>query len=126
MNHDLYPDAYIRDILGLAKTIAVVGISAKETRPSFIVFEYLLSLGYRMIGVNPGLAGGTLLGAPVYKSLWEIPEPLDMVDIFRNSEAAGAIVDEALCLDPKPKVIWMQLGVRDDAAAARAEAQSVQ
>jgi predicted CoA-binding protein len=126
MNHDSYPDELIRSILKSTKTIAMVGASANEVRPSYFVLKYLLGRGYRLFPVNPGLAGTEILGAKVYGSLGEIPEPLDMVEIFRNSEAADAIVDEALALDPLPKVIWMQLSVRNDAAAARAEARGVQ
>ncbi len=126
MNHDSYSDDLIRSILKSTKTIALVGASANEVRPSYFVLKYLLGRGYRMFPVNPGIAGQEILGAKVYASLAEIPEPLDMVEIFRNSEAADAIVDEALALDPLPKVIWMQLSVRNDAAAARAEARGVQ
>ena len=125
MNHDAYPDAYIRGILNTVKTIAMIGISPKEVRPSYFVFKYLASRGFRMIGVNPGLAGGTLLGQPIYATLADIPEPVDMIDIFRNSAAAGAVVDAALVLMPLPKVIWMQLAVRNDVAAAKAEALGV-
>ena len=120
--HDSYPDTLIREVLSATKTIAVVGVSANENRPSYFVFKYMMARGFTMIGVNPGLAGQTLLGAPIYASLKDIPEPIDMVDIFRNSEAAGPIVDEALALENKPKFIWMQLSVRNDEAAARAEA----
>ena len=126
MTHDSYPDDLIRSILKSTKTIALVGASANEVRPSFFVLKYLLGRGYRLFPVNPGIAGTEILGAKVYGSLAEIPEPLDMVEIFRNSEAADGIVDEALALDPLPKVIWMQLSVRNDAAAARAEARGVQ
>jgi len=126
MNHDSYPDELIRAILKSTKTIAMVGASANEVRPSWFVLKYLLGRGYRMFPVNPGIAGTEILGAKVYGSLAQIPEPLDMVEIFRNSEAADGIVDEALALDPLPKVIWMQLSVRNDAAAARAEARGVQ
>jgi predicted CoA-binding protein len=122
MNHDSYNDAYIRGILNTVKTIAVVGVSPKTSRPSYFAFKYLLERGYRMIPVNPGQAGGELLGRKIYASLADIPEPVDMVDIFRNSEAALGVVREALALDPKPRVIWMQLGVRNDEAAALAEA----
>lgn len=125
MNHDHYPDELIRGILDNVKTIALVGASANEVRPSYFVLKYLGGRGYRMIGVNPGIAGQTILGFPVYASLADVPEPIDMVEIFRNSEAAGPIVDEALKLDPPPKVIWMQLTVRNDEAAARAEAMGV-
>ena len=125
MNHDHYSDELIRGILDNVKTIAMVGASANEARPSFFVFKYLMGRGYRLIGVNPALAGGTILGAPVYATLADVPEPVDMVEIFRNSEAAGPVVDEALRLTPLPKVIWMQLSVRNDEAAARAEAMGV-
>ena len=125
MKHDHYSDDYIRAILQSVKTIAMVGVSANDARPSYFVFKYLLSRGFRMIGVNPGLAGGTLLGQPVYGRLAEMPEPVDMIYIFRNSEAAGGVVDEALLLSPLPGVIWMQLTVRNDAAAAKAEARGL-
>lgn len=125
MLHDTYADSYLREILTSVRTIAVVGVSANAARPSNTVFGYLQKAGYRMIGVNPGMAGNSLLGAPCYPSLAAVPEPIDMVDIFRNSEAAGEIVDEALQLAPLPKVIWMQLTVRNDAAAARAEAAGI-
>ncbi len=125
MNHDSYPDEQIRSILKSTKTIALVGASANEARPSFIVLKYLIGRGFRLFPVNPGLAGQEILGAKVYGSLAEIPEPMDMVEIFRNSQAADAIVDEALALNPLPKVVWMQLSVRNDDAAARAEAQGI-
>jgi predicted CoA-binding protein len=122
MNHDSYPDSYIRGILNTVKTIAMVGASAKDNRPSYFAFKYLLERGYRMIPVNPGLAGKDLLGQRIYARLSEIPEPIDMVDVFRASQYALPIVEEALTLKPKPQVIWMQLGVRNDEAAALAEA----
>jgi uncharacterized protein len=122
MNHDSYPDSYIRGILNTVKTIAMVGISPKENRPSYFVFKYLQTRGYRMIPVNPGQAGKEILGQKVYASLADIPEPVDMVDIFRASQFAAGVVDEALAMKPRPSVIWMQLGVRDDEAAAKAEA----
>jgi len=126
MNHDSYVPDYIRGILQSVKTIALVGASANEVRPSYFVMKYLLDKGYDVIPVNPGLAGQTLLGQTVYATLKDIPRPVDMVDIFRNSEAAGPITDEALLLSPRPKVIWMQLSVRNDDAASRAEAEGVQ
>jgi predicted CoA-binding protein len=125
MNHDSYSPDYIRDILQSVKTIALVGASANPVRPSYFVMQYLLDKGYDVIPVNPGLAGQQLLGKTAYAALGDIPGPVDMVDIFRNSEAAGPITDEALALEPKPKVIWMQLSVRNDAAAAKAEAAGV-
>lgn len=126
MNHDHYDDEHIRTLLQSVKTIAMVGASNNPARPSFMVLKYLMSRDYDMVAVNPGLAGGDILGAPVYASLRDVPKPIDMVDIFRNSEAAGLVADEALALDPLPKAIWMQLTVRNDAAALRAEARGVQ
>jgi len=122
MNHDTYPDSYIRGILNTVKTIAMIGISPKDNRPSYFAFKYLQQRGYRMIPVNPGQAGQKILGQHVYARLADIPEPVDMVDIFRASEHVLPIVQEALTLDPKPQVIWMQLTVRNEEAARLAEA----
>src|SRR5215218_10240987 len=126
MNHDSYPDQYIRDIMKSVKTVALVGASNNPARPSWIVTKYLIERGYDVIPVNPGLAGQEILGRPVYGRLADVPRPIDMVEIFRNSQAAGPITDEALALKPPPKVIWMQLSVRNDEAAAKAEAAGVQ
>jgi len=125
MNHDRYDDRDIGAILNETRTIAMVGASANTARPSYLVLKYLSGRGYKVFPVNPGLAGGEIAGLPVYANLGDIPEPIDMIDIFRNSEAAGAVVDEALALVPLPRTIWMQLGVRNGAAAERAEAQGV-
>jgi uncharacterized protein len=122
MNHDSYSDNYIRGILNTVKSIAMVGISPKDNRPSYFAFKYLLERGYRMIPVNPGHAGKEILGQKVYAKLTDIPEPVDMVDVFRASQFAPGVVDEALQMTPKPAVIWMQLTVRNDEAAAKAEA----
>ncbi|HLW90988.1 MAG TPA: CoA-binding protein [Roseiarcus sp.] len=122
MNHDSYTDDYIRGILNSVKRIAMIGASANPARPSYFVLKYLATRGYEMLPINPGLAGKDIHGIKVYSSLAEAPGPIDMVEIFRNSEAAAGIVDEALKLNPLPKVIWMQLSVRNDEAAARAEA----
>jgi predicted CoA-binding protein len=122
MSHDSYPDPYIRGILNTVKTIAMVGVSPKDNRPSYFAFKYLLERGYNMIPVNPGQAGKELLGRKVYAKLADIPEPVDMVDVFRAAQYAPGIVEEAIALNPRPQVIWMQLGVRNDEAAARAEA----
>lgn len=124
-NHDSYDASYIRGILDSVKTVAIVGASANEVRPSFFVTKYMIDKGYTVYPINPGLAGKEILGRPVFGSLAEVPEPIDMVDIFRNSEAAAGVVDEALMLEPLPKVIWMQLTVRHDEAAAKAEAQGI-
>jgi predicted CoA-binding protein len=125
MNHDSYPDTYIRGILNTVKTIAMVGLSPKENRPSYFAFKYLLERGYHMIPVNPGQAGKEILGQKVYAKLADIPEPVDMVDIFRASQYAPGVVKEALALKPRPQVIWMQLGVRSDEAARLAEEAGV-
>lgn len=122
MNHDQYDDNYIRGILNTVKTIAMVGISPKDNRPSYFAFKYLLERGYRMIPVNPGQVGKEILGQKVYAKLSDIPEPIDMVDIFRASQFVLPVVQEALTLKPLPRVIWMQLSVRNDEAAALAEA----
>lgn len=122
MNHDAYSNAYIGDILRDVRTIAIVGASANDVRPSFFVMKYMLDKGYTVIPVNPGQAGGKILGQTVYATLADVPVPVDMVDIFRAASAVPAIVDAALAMEPRPKVIWMQLTVRNDEAAARAEA----
>jgi uncharacterized protein len=125
MNHDSYSDSYIRGILNTVKSIAMVGASEKENRPSYFAFKYLLERGYHMIPVNPGRAGETMLGRKTYARLADIPEPVDMVDVFRAARFAVTIVQEALALTPRPQVIWMQLGVRNDEAAALAEANGL-
>jgi predicted CoA-binding protein len=125
MNHDNYSADYIRGILREVKTIAMVGASANEVKASYIVFKYLIDKGYTVVPINPGLAGKELLGQKVYASLKDVPVAIDMVDIFRNSEAALAVTQDALAMALLPKVIWMQLTVRNDEAAALAEAQGI-
>ncbi|MGA2312956.1 MAG: CoA-binding protein [Xanthobacteraceae bacterium] len=125
MNHDSYPDSYIRGILNTVKSIAMVGASEKENRPSYFAFKYLLERGYNMIPINPGHAGEDLLGRRIYARLADVTEPIDMVDIFRASRYAQPIVEEALALKPRPQVIWMQLGIRNDEAATLAEANGL-
>ena len=125
MNHDSYPDSYIRGILNTVKSIAMVGASEKENRPSYFAFKYLLERGYNMIPINPGHAGEDLLGRRIYARLADVTEPIDMVDIFRASRYALPIVEEAVALQPRPQVIWMQLGIRNDEAAALAEANGL-
>jgi hypothetical protein len=122
MNHDAYPDDYIRAILNEVKTIAMVGASPVNVRPSYFAFKYLAARDYDVIPVNPAHLGKTLLDKPFVASLAQIGRPIDMVDLFRASEHVLPLVEEALRLSPQPKVIWMQLGVRNDEAAARAEA----
>ena len=119
MDHESYPDDYPRAILERVRTIAVVGASPRRERPSHRVMAYLQRHGYWTIPVNPNAAGGTINGERVYAALGEVLEPVDMVDVFRRTEAAGEVVDDAIAIGAK--VVWMQLGVRDDKAAARAE-----
>jgi predicted CoA-binding protein len=128
MDHDRYSDEYIAGILAEARTIAMVGASAVTNRPSYFAMKYLIGKGYEVIPVNPKLAGGEIQGRRVYASLGEVPGPVDIVDIFRNPQAAHEVVREAIALKDKLqiKTIWMQLGVRNDAAAAEAEAAGLQ
>lgn len=125
MDHDAYTDDYLRDVLTGEGVVAVVGLSNNPMRPSHGVFLALLRMGFRAVGVNPGLAGKEIGGAPVYGSLADVPGPIAIVDVFRNSEAAGATVDEALALPALPRAIWLQLGVRNEDAARRAQARGV-
>ena len=122
VNHDRYDDAYIRSLLSEVKTIAIVGASANAARPSYFVMKYLSERGYRVYPVNPGQAGKTVVGLTFVATLKDVPEPIDMVDVFRAPEHVPAVLDEVLALDPLPKVLWTQLGVRNDEAAVRAEA----
>jgi predicted CoA-binding protein len=124
MDHEHYPDDYLRRILTGTRTIAVVGASPRPHRPSHRVMAYLQRQGYRTIPVNPNAAGSEINGETCYASLAEVPEPIDMVDVFRRTEAAGGVVDEAIVAGAA--IVWMQLGVRDEAAAARAEANRLQ
>ncbi|MCU0855681.1 MAG: CoA-binding protein [Rhodobacteraceae bacterium] len=121
-----YSDETLKRILTSVKTVAVVGVSPNPVRPSYYVARYLGLKGYRVIPVNPGHAGETLFGQTVRGRLSEIAEPVDMVDIFRRSEHVGPIVDEALEAFPGLKVIWMQIGVENAEAAAKAEARGVE
>lgn len=124
MNHDRYADDYIADILGGHTTIAMIGASANTNRPSYFAMKYLLGKGYAVHPVNPGLAGQEILGRKVYGVLKDVPAPVEIVDIFRNSEAALEVTREAIGLKDQLgiKVIWMQLGVRNETAAQEAEA----
>ena len=126
MNHDHYDNAYIRDILTMTRTIALIGASPNAARPSNGVLGYLTRVGYETYPINPGIAGRELFGRMVYPRLADVPVPIDMVDVFRNSDAIAGVVDEILALPVLPKVMWLQLGVRNDAEAARLEARGVQ
>jgi len=119
----IYSDDFLRGILTSVRTIAVVGASPRPHRPSHGVMRYLQRRGYRVIPVNPFAAGDAILGEHCYPTLGDVPEPVDMVDVFRRSELAGAAVDEAIAKGAR--AIWMQLGVIDSAAAARAEANGI-
>ncbi|MGH6867195.1 MAG: CoA-binding protein [Methyloceanibacter sp.] len=119
MNHDAYSDAYIRDILVAHRIIAMVGASPNSSRPSYFAMKYLQAKGFKVIPINPGQAGKTILGEPVYASLGDLPQAVDIVDIFRNSAAALQITREAIRMGAK--VVWMQLGVRNNEAARLAE-----
>jgi predicted CoA-binding protein len=128
MKHDSYTDEYIAGILGGARTIAMVGASGTSNRPSYFAMKYLLGKGYRVIPVNPGLAGQEILGQPVFAALANAPGPVDIVDIFRSSAAALEVTREAIRLKDELgiRVVWMQLGVRNEEAAAEAEAAGLQ
>src|ERR1700751_2793860 len=119
-----YSDAQLRPILQRVKTIAMVGPSSNWNRPSYFVMKYLQGKGYRVIPVNPGTAGQQLLGETVFASLRDIPDKVDMVDVFRNAREAPAIVADAIAIGAP--VVWMQLGIRNDAAAATAEAAGIE
>lgn len=121
MNHDQYEDGYIRTILEETKTVAVIGASPKPERDSHRVTQFLIDRGYEVYPVNPGHAGKTICGKHCYNSIKEIPQPIHMIDVFRNVSVIPAIVDEVLELSPLPLVIWTQLGIRDDVSAKRAE-----
>jgi predicted CoA-binding protein len=119
-----YPDALMARILRSVKTIAMVGASPNEVRPSYFAMKYLSDKGFKIIPVNPGQAGKTILGQTVYAKLSDVPPPVDMVDIFRNSDAAGPITDEVIANKERlgVRILWMQLGVINEEAAKRAEA----
>ena len=125
MNHDSYDDAYISGILNEVRTIAVVGASANDVRPSFFVTKYLIDKGFVVFPVNPGQAGKDIQGQTVVASLADIDEPVDMIDVFRAADALPAVVDEVLAMKTPPKAIWGQLSVRHDAAAEKAEAAGI-
>ena len=128
MRHDGYDDDTIAGILRSVRTIAMIGASANAVRPSYFVMKYMMAKGYTVHPVNPGLAGQQILGQEVAGALADVPAPVDMIDIFRNAEAALAVVREAIALKDRLgiRVIWMQLGVRNDGAAAEAEAAGLQ
>ena len=119
----VYSDALVRRVLSQTRTIAMVGASGNWKRPSFFAMKYLQKKGYRVIPINPGRAGDEFLGETVYAKLADVPAPIDMVDVFRNSDDAVGVIDDAIGLKDEKQIstLWLQLGVRNDAAAARAE-----
>ena len=121
MDHEKYDDSYIRGILHEVKSVAIVGASPKDNRPSHFVVKYLKERGYKVFPINPGQGDSEIAGVKAYAKLSDVPEPIDMIDVFRSSDAVPAVLDEALKLSPRPKVFWMQLSVRNDEAAKRAE-----
>lgn len=125
MDHDTYSNEFLRKILQQTRTVALVGVSPRDDRPSHWVLGFLLGKRYKVFPVNPLIAGQKILGCHVYASLADIPEQIDLVDVFRQSHAFAGVVDDVLALQVRPKAIWGQLGVRDDAAAARAEAAGI-
>ena len=120
-----YSDDFLRTVLKRTKTVAIVGVSANPVRPSYFVARYLGLKGFRVVPVNPGLAGQKLLGETVYGDLSSVPVDVDMVDIFRRSEAVPPLVDEAMARWPKLQTVWMQIGVEHAEAAAKAEARGI-
>lgn len=124
-DHDHYSADELRQVLGAVKTIALLGASPKPDRPSFGVMRFLLSKGYKVYPVNPGQAGKEILGQIVYATMADIPDTIDMVDVFRAPEYLGEVVSDALSLENRPKVIWGQLSVRDDEAVKPAEAAGI-
>lgn len=125
MNHDQYPHGYTQDLLSKMKSIAVVGASPNEARPSFGVMRFLIGKGYEITPVNPGQAGGAILGQTVIAALADLSAPIDMIDVFRASDAIPAIADEILALPWRPKLVWLQLGIRNDEAASKLEAAGI-
>ena len=125
MNHDSYDDSYIRAILDEVKSIAIVGASPKNVRPSYFVTKYMIAKGYTVYPVNPGHAGKEICGAMTYASLADIPDTIDMIDIFRASAAVPGIIGEAMQMETLPKIVWMQLGVRDDEIAGLLETAGI-
>jgi uncharacterized protein len=125
MNHDHYPLGHTQKWLGKVKTIALLGASPNGARPSFGVMQFLIGKGYEIIPVNPGQAGREILGQTVIASLGDLGAPVDMIDVFRASDAIPAIADEILALSWKPKLVWLQLGIHNDEAAARLEAAGI-
>lgn len=127
MNHDRYSDDYIGGVLSRSRVFAFVGASANKSRPSYFAMKYMIAKGYTVHPINPGQAGKEILGQTVYAKLEDVPAPVDVVDVFRNSDAALAIVEDAVRLKDRLgiKAVWMQLGVRNDAAAGLAEADGL-
>ena len=120
-DHDQYSDAHIRSILQSVKSVAMIGASANKVRPSYFVATYLIAKGYDLFPINPGRAGGEIADVPAYASLADLPGPVDMVDIFRKPDALPAIVNDIMQMPELPKVVWLQLTIRDDDIASALE-----
>lgn len=125
MTHDTYSDDHIRAVLTSIRSVAVIGASPKPDRASNSVTAFLVRRGLKVFAVNPGHAGTVISGAMTYASLADLPQPVDMVDVFRRSAFVSDVVDAVLEMNTLPRVLWTQLGVRDDRAAARAEAEGI-
>ena len=121
MNHDNYSDAYIRGILLSVRSIAMIGASANKVRPSYFAAKYLKAKNFKMFPINPGQAGKEVAGALAYASLADLPQPVDMIDIFRKADALPGIVSDIMRMPELPKVVWLQLGIRDDDIAEALE-----
>lgn len=125
VDHEHYSDDHMHNVLTSVKSIAIVGASANEVRPSFFVAKYLASKGYELFPINPGRAGSSIAGAQTYASLADLPGPVDMVDIFRRADAVPSVVDDILALPSLPKVVWMQLAIRHDVSARKLEEKGI-
>ncbi|MEM7693662.1 MAG: CoA-binding protein [Pseudomonadota bacterium] len=125
MTHDAYDDDLIGRVLRETRTVAMIGASANNVRPSYFVLKYLIAKGFVVYPINPGRAGGEIAGRPCYASIADVPEPIDLVDVFRAADAVPGVVEEVLALAPPPKVLWLQLGIRNDEAVAPAEAKGI-
>ena len=117
-DHDSYSDDHIRAVLRSVRSIAVIGASSNPNRPSSFVAKYMAAKGYDLYPINPGHVGKEIAGATTYASLADLPGPVDMVDVFRRVDALPGVAQEIIALPVLPKVVWFQLGIRDDAVAA--------
>ena len=124
-DHDAYADEFLRDVLRRVKSIAIVGASANERRPSYFVTRYMVSKGYTVLPINPGRAGGEIAGLPAFATLADLPHPVDMVDVFRKPDALPDVARDVLAMPVLPDIVWFQLGIRDDAVAGVLETAGI-